>query len=856
MNPAEVGMRHIEAYGGTLLARIFAALATLSLHLLIARSVTPSEYGAVAFLVTTLSILLLFLSFGNEPLLVREGGAQSPRALSVVVFTLLFALLFAMVLSMFAVGIERALHIPGLGRMLLWGLPALPLQAMQILPRAELLRKQEFRRLARTDARSSILAWLPAIAFFLVTKDMAAFALYLVTMHLLRVFNYWRKSGLRPGVFAGQHILLGRYLSGWRIFSIDSSTFLTTRFDDLVVAWNLGAAMLGIYHLCYRVITVAQEFFSGVMRVLSYPRYALAAPDRAHVYRLFCADTRFVTAIMLPVLSAAFVTADILLPLLLGSAWTGAVFIFRLLTLEAMRQSLLSLGAQGLIALGDERRLLRFSLVSAVVLLPTYILLSFTDLRTFVTGFVAVNTVLNVYFFQVLRSSFIRPLRPLLLTWLPGLIGSLSPLVFTIVLRVMGVSNPWLILSGAGVGLLIVFISHVLLVPDIFRSMRLASGLSRNHKTTDGLIKLVVYVDGPFDDVNPHLHRVYKTMQSFSPEIEIRPLHFRTCLREGWKRLPHSGRSSDHSFRILHMHYPVYLYEGESLARAVKQGLRNGAILVALRALGFRFVFTLHDSGAHDFPYRRWELFYLTVLCQSADVITTLSEEGRRLLFTFFGRSQGVRVARHCSYEPASFSEQRRRTKREELGISADEQVFLLFGNVKPYKGYDMFVRSCEAAAAERTDPDARRVTLLCAGKGMAQFAADTALGNARRIILDRFIDQEEISALMDAADFGALPYRRILHSGTAMLYASHACPVIAPRMGVFIDHQRDYNIGLYYNPDSMDDLEAVINRAIELGRNDFASSFPAFHSDHRLEDEAQAMQEVYRSLSGKKVLS
>ncbi|MFZ1728636.1 MAG: oligosaccharide flippase family protein [Bacteroidota bacterium] len=895
MNPADDGMRHIEAYGGTLLSRVLAAIATLSLHLLIARSVTPSEYGAVAFLVTTLAILLLVISFGNEPLLVREGGGKSLRALSVAVFALLLALLFAMGLSIFAAAIEGMLHIPGLSRLLMWGLPALPLQALQILPRAELLRKQEFLRLARTDARSSILAWLPAIVFFLLTKDIAAFALYLVTMHVLRAAAYWRISGLRPSELAAQEIRLGRYISGWRILSIDSSTFLTTRFDDLMVAANLGAAMLGIYHLCYRVITVVQEFFSGVMRVLSYPRYAMAAPDRAHVYRLFCADTRFVTAIMLPLLAAALVTADVLVPILLGSAWTNAVFIFQLLTLEAMRQALLSLGAQGLVALGDERRLLRFSLVSASVLLPTFVLLSFTDLHSFVIGFVAVNTILNVYFFQVLRSSFVRPLRPLLLAWMPGLIGSLIPLLFTLVPRAAGISSPGIILAAAAGGVLTVFAAYVLLAPDILRSMRRATGLQLKIAGSGKSRQIKVYVDGPFDEANPHLQRVYRTMQSFSSNIEIHPLHLRNCLHEAWKRRLQLGSKADHSLHVLHIHYPVFLYEGESIVRAVLRGLRSGLTLLLLRSMGLRFVFTLHDSGAHDFPHRRWERMYLTALCQAADAVTTLSEEGRRQLFAVFGRSQAVFVARHCSYELVDFSEQQRKMKREELGIAADECVFLLFGSLKPYKGYDNFVRACREITGIR-------IVLVCAGKGMAAFGPESvheraefcdpetlnetlescgpetvpggtmfsvpdhahdqaesiqsvrAPGLTRTVILDRFIDAAEASALMDASDFGALPYRRILHSGTAILFASHACPVIAPRMGVFIEQERAYSIGLYYEPDSQEAMTEAIRAAAERGRKPFAASFTAFHTDHRLESEAQVMLQVYRSLSGEEV--
>ena len=98
----------------------------VSLHILIARSVTPAEYGAVAFLVTTLAILLLLVSFGNEALLIREGGVRSSRALSVSVFAPGFAVLLAAACVIAAGSLERLLTIPGLGRLLLFGLPVLP----------------------------------------------------------------------------------------------------------------------------------------------------------------------------------------------------------------------------------------------------------------------------------------------------------------------------------------------------------------------------------------------------------------------------------------------------------------------------------------------------------------------------------------------------------------------------------------------------------------------------------------------------------------------------------------------------------------------------------------------------------
>ena len=297
------------------------------------------------------------------------------------------------------------------------------------------------------------------------------------------------------------------------------------------------------------------------------------------------------------------------------------------------------------------------------------------------------------------------------------------------------------------------------------------------------------------------------------------------------------------------MHYPAYLYEGKTLPSAILHGMKNAALLLALRMSGYQFVLTLHDSGAHDFPWRAWERLYMTALVQCADLTATLSEAGAELLFVGFGRATGTRIARHCVYASDGFSAERRRSKREELGISGNERVCLLFGSVKQYKGYDSVVRIVMGMGSEAP-------TLLCAGKGMTGVAAEAEGAGLRTIVLDRFISEEETAALMDAADFGALPYRRILHSGTAMLFASRSCPVVAPRIGVFADHAREYRIGIYYDADSEDGLRDAVREAAKSGREAFADSFLPFFADHRPEDEAAALQALYRELSGKKMFS
>jgi beta-1,4-mannosyltransferase len=381
-------------------------------------------------------------------------------------------------------------------------------------------------------------------------------------------------------------------------------------------------------------------------------------------------------------------------------------------------------------------------------------------------------------------------------------------------------------------------------------TIRSAAGASRRGSRGPSPPRVVVSVDGPYDEANPHLKQVYESMRASSDAIEFRPLHLRRSLAEAFRGAWFSGHESGVS-RVIHIHYPLFLYEGSTLLAAVLRGLRSGVLLLALRLGGHRIVCTLHDGAAHDFPFRRWERAFLTILTQAADRVTTMSEAGQRLLFEEFGRAGYIHVARHCVYDVPAFSPERRRRWRAEHGAGEEETIMLLFGTVKAYKG---FVDVMDACAELCTSLEGRPLTLICAGRGMRELTGGMAIPGLRLITMDHFIGEEERTELMDAADFGVLPYRHILHSGTAMLFASHCCPVIAPRTGVFEEHERDFRIGLYYEPADHDDLRRTFVEAVILGRRAFAGYFADFHAAHRRSDEVHTFLELYTEFSGEEM--
>lgn len=113
--------------------------------------------------------------------------------------------------------------------------------------------------------------------------------------------------------------------------------------------------------------------------------------------------------------------------------------------------------------------------------------------------------------------------------------------------------------------------------------------------------------------------------------------------------------------------------------------------------------------------------------------------------------------------------------------------TFLLFGQIKPYKGVDVLLR-----AISRLDPLSRsKCRVRVVGKPYMDTAPLTAL--SRSLGVDdlvrfefRFVPDDELTAMLDSASVLVFPYREIEASGVLMASIARSRPVIASKLGAF----------------------------------------------------------------------
>jgi glycosyltransferase involved in cell wall biosynthesis len=143
--------------------------------------------------------------------------------------------------------------------------------------------------------------------------------------------------------------------------------------------------------------------------------------------------------------------------------------------------------------------------------------------------------------------------------------------------------------------------------------------------------------------------------------------------------------------------------------------------------------------------------------------------------------------------------------------------TFVLFGEVKPYKGLDVLIDAYAALPHELRD----RARVIVAGRprmDVAPLAARIeALGLAAHfdLRLQRQSDQE-MALLFAQADCFVFPYRQIDASGVYFLVKSLGAWLIASRVGIFADDVRDGVDGALVPSEDAGALAQALRDAIE----------------------------------------
>ncbi len=340
---------------------------------ILARLLTPADFGIVAMAGLVVALVDSFSEFGTEMLLMRQADATRAHCDTAWTFRLLQGVATAAIILAAAPFAARYFDEPRLPTvMVVLALIAVVSSTSNIgmtLVRKELKFAVDFR----FGLYNKLGAFFPTIALAYLLRDYWALVYGSLAGALVSVIVSYRMHPYRPRLSLTAY---REYLT----FSIDVvasniARLLKSKVDVFVLGGEVGAAGTGQYNVASELARMGtQEIVIPAWRGL-FPAFAALRPDPQKFNAAYGRLVGVIAMLCLPLGIGLWALAQDVVPVLLGPQWTSAIEPLRWLALGAALLALSdTFGGSILFVSGHERRAAALLWLHVVLLVPAVVL--------------------------------------------------------------------------------------------------------------------------------------------------------------------------------------------------------------------------------------------------------------------------------------------------------------------------------------------------------------------------------------------------------------------------------------------------------------------------------------------------
>jgi O-antigen/teichoic acid export membrane protein len=337
--------------------------------LIVARLLSPEDYGLVGMAAIYLGLITLLSEFGlgTAVLSIRELSVDQIKQLNGL--AVLFGLASLLASCSVAIPLGRFFHAPQLPLVVVAMSTTFVITSFKTVPLALLQRDLRFKALALIDLSQALIVAIGMIGFavagfrYWTLVCGAVLGALMSTGAVLRLrrlpFARPRPKSLKHAITLSSDVVIARLC--W---------YASANADFLVAGRILGKAALGFYNVGWTLASIPVEKVTSLVGQVTPAFFSAVQMDPPAIRRYLLRITEGIALITFPVsFGLALVAGDLVL-VVLGSKWEGAIAPLQLLAAYAAVRSVTPLLHQVLLTIRDSRFVM-WNMVAAAVVMPT-----------------------------------------------------------------------------------------------------------------------------------------------------------------------------------------------------------------------------------------------------------------------------------------------------------------------------------------------------------------------------------------------------------------------------------------------------------------------------------------------------
>jgi O-antigen/teichoic acid export membrane protein len=366
---SEIRSKTIRAMGHLGLGSIAGKVISLGSTLILARILSPADYGLMAIAMIIIGFIGFFNEVGIGAAIVQKSELTVAEvngcfSIAIVISVLLFLTTLAASKS-----IANFYENPLLEDMISVLATGFLLGAISTVPMAFLRREMQFKEIAGINFLAIAIQSIVSLILAKMNYGVWSLVWGFIVSNIVTSIGFFFLSNWRPTRAidiweAKKLVIYGLHITSSRIF-----WYIYTNADKAIVGKLLGIKLLGVYDMAFSLATLPSGQVTSLVVNVASPLFAKLQNQFTELNSVVLKLTRGLAYITYPTLIGMLVCSRELIMVALGPQWNNVLIPFSALCLMGLIKSVDPLLSQVLIGTGHAKKLSAYTAFCSIVML-------------------------------------------------------------------------------------------------------------------------------------------------------------------------------------------------------------------------------------------------------------------------------------------------------------------------------------------------------------------------------------------------------------------------------------------------------------------------------------------------------
>ena len=394
---ADLKGRSVRGGAVTMLAQGAKFFLQMGSTVVLARLLTPQDFGLIAMVTAVTGFVAMFKNMGLSMATVQRAEINHGQISTLFWINVVLSIGVMLVIAVLAPAIAWFYGEPRLTWITLALAGAFIFGGLTVQHQALMRRQMCFGSLALIQTVSMLVgivtaiiaAWYGAGYWSLVLMELASAS--------ASVLGVWVACDWRPGLPVRRSGVRKMLAFGGNLTGFNFLNYFARNADNLLIGKFWGSGQLGLYNKAYGLLTLPMRQITAPIAAVAIPALSRLQNDPERYRQYYYRAISTIAFITMPLVAMLAALSDEIITIVLGSQWTGAAIIFKMLAIAAFFQPVVSTTGWVFVSLGQTKRMMYWGLIAVPVIVLSFIV----GLPWGVVGVATSYTVCDIFILMV-----------------------------------------------------------------------------------------------------------------------------------------------------------------------------------------------------------------------------------------------------------------------------------------------------------------------------------------------------------------------------------------------------------------------------------------------------------------------